>query len=99
MGVSSIRNKLQKTKKTEDSHAAKAQKESNETFDGEDEDLKAQKKKRDDIKREIMELQREMKGMKDKKAIQNKDKVIEKEPELNESEQKNDMLFSFHQEQ
>ena len=46
-----------------------------------------------------MELQREMKGMKDKKAIQNKDKVIEKEPELNESEQKNDMLFSFHQEQ
>ena len=98
--VSSIRSKLQKTKKTDEFQATKSKKENEDTFDDEDEELTAQKKKRDEIKREIMELQREMKGMKDKKANQNKDLTnIEKEPEINEPEQKNDMLFSFHQEQ
>ena len=69
-------------------------------FDDDNEELIAQKKKRDEIKREIMELQREMKGMKDKKAKQQKEiDNSTKEPTLTAEETKNDMLLSYHQEQ
>ena len=46
-----------------------------------------------------MELQREMKGIKNKKNEQNEEVNMKSELKYTESEEKNDMLVSFHQEQ
>jgi hypothetical protein len=96
--VTNIRTKLQKPK-AKDIDQDGAFQDNEEPYTEEDEELIAQKRKRDEIKREIMELQREMKGMKNKKAKLIQEPITETETAQTEPEEKNDMLVSFHQEQ
>ena len=96
--VTHIRSKLQK-KKAKVSLPEDVGQGDEDLSNEEDEEIIAQKRKRDKIKREIMELQREMKGMKNKKAKQSQDVTAESGPKYTEAEEKNDMLISYHQEQ
>ena len=98
--ISSIRSKLQR--KNEQKHELKNKSKADNEYDTDDDDeeLTSQKRKREEIKREIIELQREMKGLKDKNAQKEvKVETSDKEKSLSESEQGNDMLLSFHREQ
>ena len=100
--LSNIRSKLQKTKsaKTKVEHKSNVpENEYEDTSKENDEEFDAQKRKREEIKREIMELQREMKGIKNKKAKENQIDQKESELKAEEVDEKNDMLVSFHQEQ
>jgi len=97
--ISSIRSKLQKTKtKKGHEHTSLKLKHEEDLTEGEQE-LDVQKRKREEIKREIMELQREMKGIKNKKAKeQSQTEHSDCDPKIEQIE-KNDMLVSFHKEQ
>ena len=100
--LSNIRSKLQKTKsaKTKVEHKSNVpENEYEDTSKENDEEFDAHKRKREEIKREIMELQREMKGIKNKKAKENQIDQKESELKAEEVDEKNDMLVSFHQEQ
>ena len=101
--LTNIRNKLQKSRENQKKATNKSsiQYEDGIPEDENDEELNAQKRKRDEIKREIMALKREMKGMKDKKARHAADEAndLSEEAISTENEEKNDMLKSFHQEQ
>ena len=97
--ISSIRSKLQKKETRIEPKDTNLEKEYEYNSRESDEELDAKKRKREEIKREIIELQREMKGIKNKKAKenQNEDNAIDDEP--TDIDDKNDMLVSFHQEQ
>merc|ERR1719511_147745 len=100
--LSNIRSKLQKTKstKTKVEHRNNIpENEYEDTSKENDEDFDAQKRKREEIKREIMELQREMKGIKNKKAKETQIDLKESKLKAEAIDEKNDMLVSFHQEQ
>jgi len=66
--ISSIRSKLQRKNEQKHEHKNKTKADNEYDTDDDDEELTSQKRKREEIKREIIELQREMKGLKDKNA-------------------------------
>merc|ERR1712029_744813 len=108
--LTSIRDKLKKSKPKvapPPAKPSKAQYLDNDTealdyeYDDDPEEAKM-KKKREEIKREIKELTREMKrghSTKDPERENDTDKNSKKENELTEEEKSNDMLREYHQEQ
>ena len=98
--ISSIRSKLQKTKTKEGHKLNSLEPDYREDIKESEPEIDIQKRKREEIKREIMELQREMKGIKSKKARENQIEPIDNDSKVEQIvEEKNDMLVSFHQEQ
>ena len=97
--LNSIRSKLQKTKTKTENKPTSLETDYIPNSRESDEEVDAKKRKREEIKREIIELQREMKGIKNKKAKENQSKDNEIADESKEIDDKNDMLISFHQEQ
>ena len=97
--ISSIRSKLKKKETRVELKDPNIEKEYDHNSRESDDELDAKKRKREEIKREIIELQREMKGIKNKKAKENQkeDNAIDDKP--TDIDDKNDMLVSFHQEQ
>ena len=97
--ISSIRSKLQKKETRLEPRDTNLAKEYDHNSGESDEELDAKKRKREEIKREIIELQREMKGIKNKKAKENQNEDNALDDKQTDIDDKNDMLVSFHQEQ
>lgn len=96
--VDSIRNKLKR--KTDDKQVKSKKSGANEfDFDDDDDpDLREKKKRREEIKRELKALSKELRGGKDDKEKE-VEEIEEKAEVVTEEEKNNDMLLSYHQEQ
>jgi len=96
--VDSIRNKLKR--KTDDMNVKSKKPLANEfDFDDDDDpDLREKKKRREEIKRELKALSKELRGGKDDKE-KDIEEIEEKEEVITEEEKNNDMLLNYHQEQ
>ena len=99
MDIDSVKQKLSKKKESKKQKAPEVRMKYSEGEEDEDDDLTSKERKREDIKRQIKALKKEMKHSKDgmsKDGSKTSEDMREKIKELTEEEKKNDMLLNFH---
>ena len=102
MDINSVKQKLSKKKDGGSSSSKKFKAQERTIYsDDEDDDMKSKERKRDEIRKQIKALKKEMKHSKDgmsKDGSKTSEDMRIKIKELTEEEKKNDMLLNFHRE-